>query len=165
MLLKSIETTIKNPIFGIGPGQFATYLGFAEKNKGRSGYFAETHNAYTQISAETGFPGIIFFLGAWITAFAGVLKRMKEARALGHREIEQVGIAILVSFVAFGTSGFFLSMGFRFYFYLQMGLAIAYIASAGRELHKIASAAQAPPVARPFWSALPWTAAAGKPGV
>jgi O-antigen ligase len=52
LLYASIRIAFQNPIFGVGPGNFA----------GVSGFWQPAHNTYTGLAAETGFPGLFLFL-------------------------------------------------------------------------------------------------------
>jgi O-antigen ligase len=52
LLTRSLEVTLRHPVFGVGPGQFQQV----------SGYWLQTHNTYTQLSAEAGIPALIIFL-------------------------------------------------------------------------------------------------------
>ena len=52
LLMKSLVITAKHPLFGVGPGQFASY----------TGKWLVTHNTYTELSSECGIPALILFL-------------------------------------------------------------------------------------------------------
>ena len=58
LLVRSLEISLRHPLFGVGPGQFAQVSGIAH----------ETHNSYTQLSAEAGMPSLVLFLALiWLT--------------------------------------------------------------------------------------------------
>src|SRR6185437_3589419 len=52
LLMESIRVTLQHPIFGVGPGNFQAYT--------KSWHV--THNTYTELSSETGIPGLALFL-------------------------------------------------------------------------------------------------------
>ena len=56
LLIKSIEFTLEKPLFGVGPGQFPEYLTRQATSEGQHVASLRPHNAYTQISSETGIP-------------------------------------------------------------------------------------------------------------
>ncbi len=63
LLKKSVEVTLEHPLFGVGPGMFGVYVG-GKQEAGEKGLgWRQTHNTYTQISSETGIPGLLIYLG------------------------------------------------------------------------------------------------------
>ena len=67
LLKTGLYLTLRYPVFGVGPGQFAV----AENNNaikdGRlRGNWLGTHNTYVQISSEAGIPALIFYVGAML---------------------------------------------------------------------------------------------------
>ena len=139
---KSLEFTWKNPIFGVGLGQFSTAEGLASKKEGQHGVWKDTHNSYTQISSETGIPALIFFLGALVSGYVLVSRIYRQAQVQGHALIEKAAFSLMLSFVCFGASAFFLSLAYHFYFPDLMGLAVALALIAKVEFNKQAPAAQ-----------------------
>ena len=51
LLIRSLELSVKHPLFGVGPGQFEEL----------SGVWHQTHNSFTQLSAEAGVPALLLF--------------------------------------------------------------------------------------------------------
>jgi len=82
LLRRSIEFTIRNPVFGVGPGQFAVADDGVARDEGKKrGNWQGTHNTYTQISSEMGIPGLAFYLGImWFcwTGLRRIRKRVKD---------------------------------------------------------------------------------------
>ena len=64
-------------VFGVGPGQFPMQNWEEFKRRGIHIYAQVTHNSYTQVSSETGIPGLIFFLITLLFAIfqLGVIRR------------------------------------------------------------------------------------------
>ncbi len=85
------------PITGSGLGTF--YVGYPPfKTVGRQGLFRHAHSDYLEILAETGWPGLLMFLGfaAWVLARGGgVLRRALSRRRRGDPEL--TGRAILLT--------------------------------------------------------------------
>ena len=61
-LEQSIQLTFSYPVFGVGPGMFPVASSAASKQKNEKAFWKETHNSYTQISSETGVPGLVLYL-------------------------------------------------------------------------------------------------------
>jgi O-antigen ligase len=72
LLIESLLMTAKNPIFGVGAGNFANYLEMEANKRGGRTFGQPTHNSYTEISSEAGLPALIFF----IAALAYTLRRL-----------------------------------------------------------------------------------------
>lgn len=121
LLQKSIEFTIRRPIFGVGPGNFATFEGLESRQAGAHGAWNQTHNVYTQISSECGIPALLLYLGAMIATFKLASKTYKQAKQ--YKDCEDISIAaisLMMCMVGFGICITFLTIGYRFYL---LGLA------------------------------------------
>ncbi len=144
---KSVEFTVRNPLFGVGPGQFQTAEAEEAKAKGVRGNWHETHNTYTQISSETGIPGGVLFIAALVMAYR-ILTRIRKTTfpvTMEHAERVRVMASYLqLSFIATLAGALFLSVGYGGLLYVYIGLAASLQAIVEREL---ASATAAPPVA------------------
>ena len=62
LLETGIALTLENPVFGVGPGNFGPTVVEIGKSQGFDWVPLNTHNAYTQISSETGIPGFLLYL-------------------------------------------------------------------------------------------------------
>jgi O-antigen ligase len=112
LLTQSIQMTLQNPIFGVGPGVFS-YASWDQRKAatGAGGIAQVTHNTYTQISSETGIPGFILF-------FATLVLVLKTAFS-GYRGLRDTDPSLAVSgrylfsmLIAFSVGIFFLSVGY-----------------------------------------------------
>jgi O-antigen ligase len=61
-LRQSIQMTLTHPLFGVGLGNFPPASAEDSEESGEQAAWRNTHNAYTQVSSEAGFPGLILFL-------------------------------------------------------------------------------------------------------
>ena len=126
LLRKSLEYTFTHPLFGVGPGQFSAYEGSHNKIIGTHGSWHETHNTFTQVSAETGLPGFVMFAGGMLITLGTFRKIHAKAR---HRpecqDIAAASLAMLLGFAGFMSAVTFLSFGYFFYFPAMGGLAVA----------------------------------------
>jgi O-antigen ligase len=119
LLIKSIVITIEHPLFGIGPGDFPVM----------SGAWLETHNVYTQFSAEAGIPALILFLMIYWYA----LKQLHEVkrRATNQPELAMLAGASRAGLIAFAMAAFFYPDAYQFFLYFVLSYATA--------LHEIAT--------------------------
>ncbi len=144
---RSVEFTLRNPLFGVGPGQFAVAEADDAEVKGIRPNWHEAHNTYTQISSETGIPGGVLFIMALAMAYR-TLTRIRKTNfpaTMEHAEKVRVMASYLqLSFIATLVGTLFLSVGYGGLLYVFIGLTASLHAVVKREL---ASATAAPPVA------------------
>jgi hypothetical protein len=144
---RSVEFTMRNPLFGVGPGQFQVAEADDAKMKGLRAVWHETHNTYTQISSETGILGGVLFIAALVMAYRTLtrIRKTKFPATMEHGEKIRVMASYLqLSFIATLVGALFLSVGYGGLLYIYIGLAASLQAVVGREM---ASATAAPPVA------------------
>jgi len=127
---RSLELTVKNPIFGVGPGQFAEVENQdMQEESGKKGSWHVTHNAYTQVSSEAGIPAAGFFIWAIGSTLLLMNRTHRTALRRGY-SLFQERVAItsyccMSSLVGFGSVCMFLSLAYLFYFPLLTALALA----------------------------------------
>jgi O-antigen ligase len=121
LLGTGVALTIENPIFGIGPGNFAEMV--VEEGRARGVEWAPLgpHNAYTQISSETGFPGILLFLLLMGFSFQNVISVLRQTGPSG--ELYPFACGLLVSLAGTCTFIFFLGEAYNSVLYFWLGLA------------------------------------------
>ena len=141
---RSLAITIHNPIFGVGPGNFAVEDADIAHSEGRRGTWLGTHNSYTQASSEGGIPAFVFFVATLIGSMrvaSRIHKRTRRRPELRH--ISQAALCLLVTVVGFSVNILFSHLDFRFYLPLLAGLTVAFSACAEREIARRAPAAAA----------------------
>lgn len=145
LLKKSIEYTVRRPVFGVGPGNFASFEGLESRESGQKGSWHQTHNVYTQISSECGIPALFFYLGAMIATFKLASKTYKQAKQ--YKDCEDISIAaisLMMCMVGFGICITFLTIGYRFYLLGLAGFAtVLYNLAQARFAQAAAAAASA----------------------
>ena len=102
-----------HPIFGVGPGQFAEV----------SGAWHQTHNTYTQLSAEAGLPALALFLLFLRSGF----RKLREIKADGAEEESALASALQCSLAGYAIGAFFLSTAFWLTPYLLVAYAAAFL--------------------------------------
>jgi putative inorganic carbon (hco3(-)) transporter len=105
LLRESIVYTFEHPIFGLGPGNFEIV----------SGDWHVTHNTYTQISSETGFPGFILYIMILVCAWKNL--RRSKRMIKGQTELGLFTQAMQASLAGFCLGSFFASEGYQYFTY------------------------------------------------
>jgi O-antigen ligase len=126
LFIESVKYTLKNPIFGIGPGRFSDAIWEDGKKEGRHEASMGTHNTYTQIGAECGIPALCMFAAA---VFVTIRKSFRLYRAT--RKDPANGVLSAMAFtcfalgVAFAVDVFFHHMAYSSNMAMVMGLWVA----------------------------------------
>jgi len=132
LLFRSVELTFKNPLFGVGPGQFMVAEDKLAKAEGRErGIWYYSHNAYTETSSEVGIVGLVIYLMAMVTAFRGLGSIRKRGPT---PEIRAMARAVQLSFWMVILGGLFLTIGFGGVPFVIMGLAVAFKLAVSAEI-------------------------------
>ena len=143
LLRKSIEYAVKFPIFGVGPGMFAYYEGSHNTIIGSHGSWHGTHNTFTQVASETGFPGLIFFVGGLMSSLAIFYSIFRKAsRRPNCVDIRNASMCVLLGMIGFIVSSTFLNFAYFFYQPLLGGMAVAFLIATKEEFAKRDRAAQ-----------------------
>ena len=134
LLWRSLDVTLHNPLFGVGPGNFSVI----------SGSWHVTHNSYTEVSSEAGLPALVFYL--LILWRANLNIRIVKRYANIDREYVLWAKALRASLLAFLVSSFFASLAFAYfpYFLTAYTTALFLIARRQRALANKISALQTP---------------------
>ena len=162
-LQQSLQLTLQNPIFGVGPGVFQAAAADMRGADGKKALWVETHNAYTQVSSETGIPGAIFFCGAVLMSLIGLMRiRMRTNDIPQLKELNQITNFLLLGFLTFSITSLFSSMAYSFLFWMLLGLCATTISVAERELAAFQAARTIVP-RRPAPAKATLAALSGKP--
>jgi hypothetical protein len=126
LLKDSIKYTFDHPLLGLGPGQFSANEGKRIIMPGQGwGLWFETHNSFTQISAENGFPAVIFYVSAIVSSLLLLSKTVHLCR--GQSSLGEIAAAILcvrIALISFCITIFFLNFGYTFYLPTMTGVII-----------------------------------------
>ena len=115
ILNRSIIVSIRNPIAGIGMGNFHTV----------SLHETVTHNAFTQVSAEMGTAALIIYL-MFLTAPIKRLRRVeRDASDPKYRFYKYLAIGLQAALVGYMVSAFFASVAYQWYAYYLVGYSVA----------------------------------------
>jgi O-antigen ligase len=125
-LMQSLALTLQHPLLGLGPGQFAGINWEVSKAAGKQIAAQPTHNTYTEVSSETGIPGLILFAGTLILCLRSALRIAKlTENKPGLQAISCAATCTFVSISAFMVGAFFLSLAYSPLVTAAMGLTAA----------------------------------------
>lgn len=111
LLKDSITTTIRHPLFGVGPGNFMVEQEHLALARGEQyGLWRVTHNSYTELSSETGIPGLVIYLmflyQCW-RVLKLVLRRKhlsKEVKLMAH--VLQASLLVMLTVAATDSAAY-----------------------------------------------------------
>lgn len=115
VLKRSILVALRYPIFGVGIGNFH-HKSFQELG---------THNAYTQVAAETGIAAMVCYIILLVHPLRKL--RMMEREMYERNESSHyyyLAIGIQASLVGYMVSSFFAAVAYQWYIYYIVGYAI-----------------------------------------
>jgi O-antigen ligase len=120
-LRNSVIFSLQHPIFGLGMGNFGIVNG---EVTGNPNAWIGTHNIFTQVSSEGGFPTLFVFVAMLYTT-------LREMRRIGKRttedpyeaELVQLARATMVGAGAFVIGGLFAHIALDYYLYFMIGIS------------------------------------------
>ncbi|CAN5479634.1 hypothetical protein BH23CHL10_BH23CHL10_10670 [soil metagenome] len=117
---------VDHPLVGVGPNLFPSYyrdyaveFGALVRSSDR-----ESHNLFLGIAAELGIIGLVAFLGI-LTSISRRLLRARAKWRATQPEAANIASGLLLSLVAFVSSGLFLHLSYARYFWLIAAIAAA----------------------------------------
>ena len=122
------------PVFGLGPNNFETAEGMFSPQAERSplGWGVEwnaAHNAYVQIAAETGVPGLFFYIAMIVSTIVALGRHSRrQAAARGSPRMRpELSQALIGSLIGFAVGAFFLSLAYHELLYTLIALAVGLV--------------------------------------
>lgn len=114
-LKRSAYVAIRNPLFGIG---FGNYVLYSNKEKA-------SHNAYTQVASELGIAALLFYVLFQIAPIRD-LRRITKETTVGRRTspYHYLASGLEASLIGYMVSSFFASVAFLWYLYFIVGYAV-----------------------------------------
>jgi len=129
LLMDSLTLTYQHPIFGVGLGNFPVAQDNLARARGEMiGNWHVTHNTYTQVSSESGLPGLVLFLFAIFFSFRAISHTIRLGRAANSpegNEVQMLAVCLRIAVLAFMVCAFFASMAYLPILTVLCGLTIA----------------------------------------
>jgi len=126
LLKTSIYLAFTNPLFGVGPGQFAVKVAGDNEKGGKNSAWVGTHNSYTQVASEAGLPAFIFYLAAIVTGMRMSYRVYKRTKGrAGMETIAGISFCMFLSFFAYSIATFFFHEAYGPQLPLLAGVSIA----------------------------------------
>ena len=134
---RGIGYMVDRPFTGVGAQSFPTAEGTlsplaVRQNLGRGVRWAAAHNAFVQIGAELGVPGLLVFLTMLAAAFrtTNALARRRPDDDPGRRSEVAMWQSLRICMVGYVVTAFFLSQGYAAYLYAMLALIAGFAAVA-----------------------------------
>ncbi len=124
----SVWVTFTHPIFGVGPGEFVVQDSNDKTRSGQVAIWRETHNAYTQVSSESGFPGFIFFVACIVVCIRMNYRIYRQTRdRTGLEDFAGLSFCMLLSIIGFAVGAIFDHLAYGAYIPTMLGItAVTY---------------------------------------
>ncbi|MGH9901548.1 MAG: hypothetical protein ACRD68_07010, partial [Pyrinomonadaceae bacterium] len=117
LLIKSVIVSVKNPVFGVGMGNFPI-LSIRDQ---------VTHNSYTQVSSEMGVAALVIYIMFLLAAFKGLKRVEREAFASRHKShFYYLAVGLQAALAGYMVSSFFGSVAYQWYVYYLVGYAVCF---------------------------------------
>jgi O-antigen ligase len=111
LLVKSIQTALDHPIFGVGPGNFEVI----------DGQWRVAHNSYTELAAEAGFPALGLFLLLLVVSFRKINAVRKLPAYQTDESIRLWTSGMWTSLAAYAAGSMFASTEYNLFPYIMVG--------------------------------------------
>ena len=126
LLMRSFEVTIEHPLAGVGAGEFMDAEASIAHEEGVRATWQVTHNAYTQVSSETGIPAFLCFVGVIFGSIGLCFRLYNRARRDPRlRQIAHMSLFLMLSLVCLAANMFFDALAYSYYLPALAGLTVA----------------------------------------
>lgn len=138
---RAIQLTLQNPVFGVGPQNFADAVEEMVRSteKIKSGWQV-SHNSYLQVSSETGIPGFLVY--TWMIGLCLVVNYRNFRRTQGAEAL--ASFAIFLATLSYAVGILFCSIAYDYYLSLLVGLSAANELALGRARQSASTMSAAP---------------------
>jgi O-antigen ligase len=134
MARQGVIFTLKNPVFGLGPGNFRIASTDLFKAQGQRTPWTDVHNTYLQISSENGIPALIVYISLLVIAFRrlGRFYRLyRNADYLENRWIADAAWYLRLALLSYIFSAAFGNYAYQYHLPVLLGLTIALTTAEG----------------------------------
>jgi putative inorganic carbon (hco3(-)) transporter len=114
LLKESLVVSLHHPLFGIGPGNFASY----------TESWHVTHNTYTELSAESGIPSLLLFLAVIAMAFRNIRRTRASEAFKNSEEIRLYTGGLWAGLASYLTGAMFASTAYELFPYFMIAYTV-----------------------------------------
>jgi hypothetical protein len=126
LLRRSVELTVRNPLLGVGMGEFPVAVDNAARQQGQKSSWNGTHNSYTQVSSECGIPAAICYTSVLLIAIFSSRSLYREfSKYPGEEVISGMALTLFVMLVSLAVDTFFFHLAYSYYVPVFCGMAVA----------------------------------------
>lgn len=123
---KSVEFTVMNPLFGVGPGQFVEALWAKAVETQHHEAVLGTHNTYTQISSESGVVGIVVYVALIVVSIRVAYRVYQVSKnSADFEELSVLAIVLMALLTSYAVNAAFHHLGYSGALALLVGETIA----------------------------------------
>jgi len=145
LLKNSIKFTLRNPLFGVGPGMFPVADDYEAHNQNRRGQWLGTHNSYTQVSSELGIPAFCFFVAAIFSATRDSYRLYKSTRGDPRTaDIASVALGLHYAMIVYAVTILFEHIAYTVMLPVFGGLVAALVRASVAEVESRLAAPERP---------------------
>lgn len=118
-LFRSIYVALRNPLLGIGMGNYQANMSY----KG-----LVTHNSYTQVASEMGMMALALYTLFIVTPLRKLSTVARETLGTGeHSHFYYLALGLQASLLVYMVSSFFLSVAYAWNVYYLVGYAVCFL--------------------------------------
>ena len=129
-LRTSLMLTLKNPIFGVGPNQFASLEHVVAVERGAlKGKWQGTHNSFTQVSSEAGIPALAFYIACLVFCWkdlTAVERGLAPFRDLRARSVKTAARTLRLALLCYMVFNCFEHVAYSHFLPSLAGLIVAF---------------------------------------
>jgi O-antigen ligase len=132
---QSLRMTLERPIFGVGPGNFASASAEDSTQAHEAAAWRNTHNVYTQVSSESGIPGITLFVIILVYCFRTSSRIYRQAqRRPEWSDIADIAFCFRLMILIYVVDGLFDSNAYLYHLPVFSALIFAFDMAVRREM-------------------------------
>jgi O-antigen ligase len=122
----SVWLTFRNPVVGVGPGQFIVENAHDRESKGQRAEWRQTHNSYTQVSSESGLPGFFFYITCIVIGVRMNYRVYRRTRDRpGLEDFAGVSFCMLLSIIGYAVGTIFDHLAYTIHLPIILGTTAA----------------------------------------
>ena len=120
-----LQVIHEHPLLGVGYNNWLDYTAFNFPDGLLWGKIQQPHNIFIQACAELGYIGLIFFIVMTIFVFITNARTRALGRSLRNKFLVYMAYGLDAGLVGYLVAGFFVTVLYYPFFWIQMSMAVA----------------------------------------